>query len=233
MEPDAGVLHRAALVVSELGRADRFTRFLHRAGGLKFVPRTGWLDRGMPSEQVESVADHSWRVALMAWLLAADNEALDRDRVLKLALIHDLAEAITGDITPYDPATLDGLDAEERRRLLDRRHVATADRKAAKRGAEQAAMDDLIADLPPALRQEMTELWSELRERATPEARFVKEIDILETYLQSREYHAGDVSLPMESFAAEALAEVRTSSLHSIRDAVDTAIDQPERGARE
>src|SRR5262245_57028480 len=85
-------------------------RFLHRAGRLKATPRTGWIDRGVPVGEAESVADHSFRVALLAWLAAhlaaADDPALDVDRVLALALIHDLAEALTGDLTPYDPAAI-------------------------------------------------------------------------------------------------------------------------------
>src|SRR4051794_15354555 len=69
-------------------------------GRLKEIPRTGWLDRGILAEETESVADHSYGVALLAWLLAPD--ALDRGRVVELALIHDLAEAVVGDVTPYD-----------------------------------------------------------------------------------------------------------------------------------
>src|SRR5687767_10188734 len=69
------------------------TRFLHRISGLKFTFRTGWLDRGVPPASTESVADHSFRMTLLAWLAALEGEpALDADRVLKLALIHDLAE---------------------------------------------------------------------------------------------------------------------------------------------
>ncbi len=68
-------------------------------GSLKETPRTGWLDRGIPAEDTESVADHSFGVALLAWLLAP--EELDRAGVVELAMVHDLAEAAGGDITPY------------------------------------------------------------------------------------------------------------------------------------
>ena len=77
---------------------------------LKSVPRTGWLDRGRRSLRVESVADHSFGVALLAWGCAlqrhAEGVAIDPERVLKLAVIHDLAEAETGDLPPYDPAAI-------------------------------------------------------------------------------------------------------------------------------
>src|SRR5215211_6639990 len=96
-------------------------RFMRLAGRLKRTIRTGWVDRGVPAERVESVADHSFRVALLAWLASAGT-ALDRDRVLILAVIHDLAEAITGDLTPYDQASASG-DDQARQAFLNRRHI--------------------------------------------------------------------------------------------------------------
>ncbi|MDF2757844.1 MAG: domain containing 2, partial [Thermomicrobiales bacterium] len=82
------------------------------AAKLKSVPRTGWLDRGLDAHRVESVADHSFGVALLAWVCALQRQAegtpIDPERVLQLAIIHDLAEAKTGDSTPYDPAAIPG-----------------------------------------------------------------------------------------------------------------------------
>ena len=104
------------------GSADRFSglaRFAHRIGRLKSIPRAGWLHRGVPAEQTESVADHSFRVAVLAWLASAEIESLDRDRVIRLALLHDLAESITGDITPYDPAAIEQLNPAAQRRALN------------------------------------------------------------------------------------------------------------------
>src|SRR4051812_24153074 len=88
-------------------------RFFSIVGRLKRTARTGWLDRGVPPIEVESVADHTFRVALMAWLSAP--MSLDRDRVLKLALLHDLAEATTGDLTPYHPDEVTGFENGEER----------------------------------------------------------------------------------------------------------------------
>src|SRR5215211_3741768 len=151
-------------------------RFIRLAGRLKRTVRTGWVDRGIPAEQAESVADHSFRVALFAWL-AADGTGLDRDRVLKLALIHDLAEAITGDLPPYDPADVVAPDDDARVAFLNRRHLASAERSAGKHAAEAAAIAELSRDLPESLRAEIELLWQELEARATPEARFVKQVD--------------------------------------------------------
>jgi putative hydrolase of HD superfamily len=174
----------------------------------------------VPPAQTESVADHSYRVAMMAWVASSGIDGLDRDRVIKLALLHDLAESVTGDLTPHDPVVLDGLDAESRREELNRRQIMSEERRAAKRDAENEAISNLIADLVPGLRAELASLWQELEERTTPEAQFVKQIDILETYLQSREYLAADPNLPVESFAAEVAEVIVTPEGVALRDAI-------------
>lgn len=207
--------------------SEGLARFLLQVGRLKRTPRTGWLDRGVPELETESVADHSFRVALLAWLAAAGDPALDRDRVLKLALIHDLAEAITGDLTPYDPGELVGLDAEARSERLNRRLRPSSDRAAAKREAEAEAITSILANLPADLNVELAELWQELQERETAEGRFVKDADRLETYLQSREYAAVDPSTPVESFALEVTEMLEHPAGVALRHAIDQAIDDP------
>lgn len=203
-------------------------RFLHRVGRLKATPRTGWLDRGISQAETESVADHSFRVALMAWLAASvppkttDEPALDADRVLRLALIHDLAEALTGDMPPYDPATVPANDDEAaRRRFLNQRHIRSEERLAAKRAAEDAAMADLRTALPAAVADTLRALWDELQAGTSPEARFVKQVDKLETYLQSREYLARYPAAPMTSFATEIAEALQDGRLTALRNAID------------
>ena len=205
-------------------------RFLHRVGRLKALPRSGWRHCGVPAGETESVADHSYRTAILAWLAAASHPELDRDRVLKLALVHDLAEALAGDPTPYDPADV-AEDAEARRVFFSRRHVRDDERATAKRAAETAAMRELVADLPPPLAAELADLppplaaelaalWAEADAKETPEARFAKQVDKLETYLQSVEYLAADPSRPMASFAADAAAAITDPALRGLRDAI-------------
>lgn len=196
-------------------------RFLHRAGGLKATPRTGWLDRGIPAIEAESVADHTFRTALLAWLAATQEPGLDADRVLKMALLHDLAEAVTGDMPPYDPDELpEGDDPDRLRRFLDRRHVRSEARRAAKYAAEHAAMAGLIGELPPGLAVGVEELWVELEAAESAEARFVKQADKVETYLQSREYEAGGTGRPVASFAAEVAEVIAAPGLVELRDAI-------------
>ena len=194
------------------------------AAKLKSVPRTGWRDRGIDTLQVESVADHSFAVALLAWACAlqrqAEGAAIDPERVLKLAIIHDLAEAETGDSPPYDPATIPSeLDPAARRAFLETRHSRDPDRRAAKRADEDAAMRAQLAVLPDATRSALGELWDELHQGESPEARFVKQVDRLETFLQSRLYLETDPTLPMASFQQEVFETIDDPLLAAIRDA--------------
>ncbi|MGD9711582.1 MAG: HD domain-containing protein [Thermomicrobiales bacterium] len=200
-------------------RAEALLAFVRAVGDLKKVPRTGWLDRGVSPEEVESVADHSWRVALMSWLLSADVEGLDRQRVLLLGLLHDLAEAVTGDVPPYDPADLPAADDPERSRSFEHRQIISDERKRAKQEAEDAATAGLIANLPLSVKEEIQSLWTEMTDRQTPEARFVKEIDRLETFLQSREYLEHYPGLPVRSFLLEVEETLETPVLRDVRDA--------------
>ena len=172
----------------------------------------------MPAGEAESVADHTFRVALLVWLAAGPE--LDRDRVLKLALLHDLAEAVTGDLPPYDPDELTEAGEEDRAAILNRRHVRSEQRAATKRAAEAAAMADLLADLPDSLAVELGALWRELETGTSAEARFVKQADKLETSRQSRESRADDPSRPMDSFAAEVAEVIDVPALVRLRDAM-------------
>lgn len=205
--------------------ASGIARFLHRVGALKWVPRTGWLDRGVPPAATESVADHSFRMALLAWLAAlSDGPGLDADRVLKLALIHDLAEALTGDEPPYPAEAIPAEDGTTARRdFLQQAHI-----RAPARAAEGAAMTDLLTDLPPALATELRSLWNEYQAQATPEARFVKQADRLETYFQAQEYLAEDARRPMASFSAEVIELIVDPDLRRLRDAIThLRLEQP------
>ncbi|MCD6058009.1 MAG: domain containing 2 [Thermomicrobiales bacterium] len=203
------------------------------AAKLKSVPRTGWLDRGLDAHRVESVADHSFGVALLAWVCALQRQAegtpIDPERVLQLAIIHDLAEAKTGDSTPYDPAAIPGEhDPAARRAFLETRHSRDSGRRAAKRAHEDAVMRALLAALPSAMRSTLEEIWNELHLGESPEARFVKQVDHLETFLQSRFYLDTDPALPVASFHQEVLETIDDPLLAAIRDAALSSVSPDE-----
>jgi putative hydrolase of HD superfamily len=184
----------------------RFAELIRLLMGLKRLKRTGWLDRGAPPGQVESVADHSYLTALIAWLSALDRPDLDAGKVLKLALVHDVAEAIVGDWPPYageevpaqsDPAALQA--------FFSVRHLRTPENRIAKQEAEATAFDRISRLMPGRARAEFTSLWQEYEAEETPEARFVKEVDTLEAFLESRVQVRMTPGLPVDGFTDMAM----------------------------
>lgn len=132
--------------------------FLRAAEALKTATRSGWTSAGQP----ESVAEHTWRLCLMALVLRSSFPDVDFARLLKICIIHDLGEAVGGDVPAPEQARRGGSKAaDERRDLLC-----------------------LVAPLPPALRGEITALWDEYEAARSPEARLAKALDKLETILQ-------------------------------------------------
>lgn len=170
--------------------------FLQLANQLKAVRRQGWLDRGVDSP--ESVADHSWSVALLAWLLAAGRPGLDRDRVLLLGLVHDLPEAVVGDATPFDHLRDDTgrINPDHFRNPPE----YDAGERLAKHEREAAGIAEMVSVLPDDLAAGIRSAWREYDQGRTDEARFVKQIDKLETALQALAYRDVQPDLTIDSF---------------------------------
>ena len=137
---------------------DQLRAFLRGAAALKDTLR----NTRSPAGRQESTAEHSWRLALMGLILAP--EGLDRLRIVALCLTHDLPEAIGGDIPAVDRPD-----------------------KADKVARERADLAALLAPAPEVLRTELAALWEEYEAAATPEARFVKALDKLETVMAHAE----------------------------------------------
>ena len=132
--------------------------FLHIAEKLKCNTRHSYTSSG----RHESVAEHSWRLALMAFLMKDQIPGTDMDRVLKMCLIHDLGEAVTGDIPSFE-------------------------KTAANERTEARAIDGLVASLPQPLSGELAALFAEMEAKETPEARVFKALDRMEAVLQHNE----------------------------------------------
>ena len=139
-------------------KPDEFVRFLNRIEKLKCETRHSWTSTG----RQESVAEHSWRLAVMALLCKDEFPALDIEKVVKMCLIHDFGEAITGDI----PAFLKKKEDET---------------------AENVAIADLLSDLPITARDELTSLFEEMREIQSDEARLYKSLDNMEALISHNE----------------------------------------------
>jgi putative hydrolase of HD superfamily len=147
----------------EAGALAGILDFLRSAERLKSTTRTGYTSAG----EQESVAEHTWRLCLMALVMRPAFPEIDFAKLVKICIIHDLGEAIHGDVPAPEQArraalgTSAGKAADERRDLLE-----------------------LLAPLPPALRDEITALWDEYEAAESPEAKVAKGLDKLETIMQ-------------------------------------------------
>jgi putative hydrolase of HD superfamily len=131
--------------------------FLRAAEQLKTTYRSGWTSAG----RTESVAEHTWRLCLMSMLFADSFPDVDFAKLVKICIIHDLGEAIGGDIPAIHQVPGESKAAREREDLLQ-----------------------LLRPLPERLRAEITALWDEYEAAASPEAKLAKALDKLETIMQ-------------------------------------------------
>lgn len=147
---------------------EKVLEFLHVAEKLKCNTRHSWTSSG----RHESVAEHTFRMMVFAWLIRDEFPQLDMDRVMEMCLFHDFGEAVTGDIPAFEKT-----DAHEQ--------------------TEAEAIKGLLATLPEEQEEELAELFAEMEALKTPEAKLYKALDKLEVLIQHDE---ADLStwLPLE-----------------------------------
>lgn len=145
-----------------------YLNFLSIAEKLKCNTRHSYTSSGRP----ESVAEHSWRLALMAYLIRDEFPEVNIDRVIQMCLFHDMGEAVTGDIPCFEKTREDET-------------------------VEDRAVASLLEQLPMPYRQTVEQLFLEMQELKTPEAKLYKALDKLEALIQHNE---ADIStwIPLE-----------------------------------
>lgn len=150
---------------NNLGNLEKVFEFLHKIENLKSTLRYNKTASG----RAESVADHSWRLALMTFIIADELKLnIDVVKSIKMALVHDLAEALTGDIDAI---------------LIAEGKVSVEN----KNRRENKAIMELKAALPKIAGKEILDLWKEYNIGAAREAKFVKALDKIETLTQLAE----------------------------------------------
>jgi putative hydrolase of HD superfamily len=168
-------------------------KFLEITGILKQTERTGWVDVGV--YQPESVADHTFRTAALC-MLYADMEALDTLKLVRMALIHDLPEAVIGDLTP-------------------------SQKTAESKEKEENAMNQILSLLPKEHRETYLAVWREYQEGKTREAKAVRQLEKIEMALQAKEYEKmGSASESLERFVKSAEEAVVWSELKRLLSCV-------------
>ena len=131
---------------------------LHVAERLKDTPRHCATTHG----RTESVAEHSWRVSLMALLLKREFPDVNIDRVVDMCLIHDLGECFTGDIPTFIKTDSD-------------------------RSVEDSLLDQWVSSLPEEVSAELKSLYAEMEAQETKESKIYKALDKLEALIQHNE----------------------------------------------
>uniref|UniRef100_T1PDD0 5'-deoxynucleotidase HDDC2 n=1 Tax=Musca domestica TaxID=7370 RepID=T1PDD0_MUSDO len=140
-------------------------QFMELIGNLKHTKRTGWVLRDV--NDCESISGHMYRMSILTFLLDG-TEGLNQIRCMELALVHDLAESLVGDITPFC-----GISKEE------------------KKAMELKAMEDICKLIEPRGKR-MMELFEEYEQGESAESRFVKDLDRLDMVMQAFEYEKRD-----------------------------------------
>lgn len=169
--------------------------FFYLASELKKVPRKGWKTK-VGIERPESVADHSYCTAIMAMVLS-DSKNLHTEKVIKMALLHDLAESITGDFTPDEISKID------------------------KKSIEDETMREILSKLPDDLAKEYRSIWKEYSEGITKESVLLHDVDKLEMAIQAAKYSSeGFPNDKLKDFVESARKEIKSNELLKIIDVI-------------
>ncbi|ABK76876.1 HD superfamily hydrolase [Cenarchaeum symbiosum A] len=164
--------------------------FFKAAALLKTVPRQGWIEKtGIANP--ESVADHSYSASVIS-MVFGDMLGLDADKMVRMSLLHDLAETVTSDITPEK---MEGHDKQE---------------------LENKVMLGILSTLPAALQERYLGIWDEFSAGKSPESRLFHEIDKLEMAIQATAYSGQYPGRSFAPFVQSADSVIQTPELRKI-----------------
>jgi putative hydrolase of HD superfamily len=167
------------------------TKYLYEIGHLKYVKRSGWWRMGV--RDPESVAEHSYRTAIIGYVLAS-LEGANPEKTASMCLFHDTAEARINDL-----------------HWVAKRYLHTKE-------SEQAALSEQIDQLPQNIAKKIRDFASEYKERSSLESQIAHDADLLECLLQSREYEMQGYSKGAE-WAKICREGLQTNSAKNLADA--------------
>jgi putative hydrolase of HD superfamily len=169
--------------------------FFNIVSELKKIPRKGWKEK-LGLQNPESVADHSYITAIMAMTIS-DLRRFDTHKILKMVLLHDLAESITGDLMPEEISKKDKAELETQ------------------------TISDIFAKLPTNLADDYSKIWHEYQEGKSKESDLVHEVDRLEMALQARKYRLeGALNDKLETFFLSARKDIKSKDILEILDEI-------------
>jgi len=157
--------------------------FFKTAANLKKISRQGWIDK-LSLDNPESVADHSYSMAVISMVIS-DLGNYNSEKIIKMVLLHDIAESKIGDYTPEQ------LSKEKKTEL------------------ENNAFNEIIKNLPNLIKSQYLQIWQEYQENTSPESKLVHQIDKLEMVLQANIYKKdGHSQEKLESFFESAKMDI-------------------------
>ena len=158
---------------------------------LKKIQRQGWIDK-LSMNSPESVADHSYSMAMMGMIIS-DLENYNSEKIIKMILLHDLAESKIGDYTPGQ------IDFDKKNEI------------------ENTAFLKILEDLPMPIKSQYQNIWKEYQENISPESQLVHQIDRLEMALQAKTYQdEGHPPEKLELFFESAKKDISHPKLKEI-----------------
>ena len=170
-----------------MSRAQFLLNLYRYVYALKKLGRRGWVRKSF-LKCPETVAAHSYGVGLIAMLLS-DMKGLNTEKVLRLALLHDLTESIVGDLVPGEVS-----ENEKVRR-------------------EREALEEILFHLPAGIRKRYLELWEEYIRGGSNEALLVRDVDKLDMALQALEYSREFGDGKFKEFVLSAIRDVRDKEI--------------------
>ena len=165
--------------------------FFKIVANLKNIDRQGWIDK-LSIDNPESVADHTYSMAVMSMVIS-DLEDYDSEKIIKMVLLHDLAESEIGDHTPEQ------IDKDEKRKL------------------EDISFNKIIENLPKNIRTQYLQIWNEFQEGISEESIIVHQLDRLEMVLQAKIYQSRGIPYEkLETFLESAKKDITNPKLKEL-----------------
>ena len=170
-------------------------KFFEKVLELKNIPRQGWKEK-LEIGNTESVADHSYSTTVLSMVLS-DIKGLNTEKIIRMALLHDLAESIIGDITPD--------------------HI----KKNEKVIKENHAIKQILKNLPNNIAESYFEIWNDYQKKLSKEAILLHEIDRLEMAFQAKFYQKNGISKEkLKTFFDTAKIEIKDKNLRDILSSI-------------
>ena len=188
---------------------------------LKTTKRNGWIIRDIKNP--ETIAGHNFRVSIMSWVLGK-MEDLNSEKIIKTSLIFNLHKIYSGDETPYNKNLLE--NKSKMKKALKDWPKFSKKKKENKIEKEKISLKKVTKKLPVRIKKEIETLWIECKKGLSREGRFVREVNILENFLQAAEYWKVNKKFPISAWQKQADEEISFPTLLEFKKEIEKLIQK-------